>query len=196
MRDPSRRGSARRPAPVDAQDGGHPEDPPGDPQAAARIICLRLLDSRARSRTELETALRAKGIPDDDARVVLDRYREVGLIDDQELARAMVADRHRERGLGRRALLRELDRRGIDPVLADSAVSVIDRDVERQRASELVRKRLPRLAGVEPLVRDRRLVGLLLRKGYEPGLAYDVIRAECAAVSVDPSDRFGPESLP
>jgi regulatory protein len=192
VRDPSR-GSARRSDSVDAQSGGHPEDPPGDPQTAARIICLRLLDSRARSRAELETALRDKGIPD--ARIVLDRYREVGLIDDQELARAMVADRHRERGLGRRGLLRELDRRGIDPVVADSAVSVIDRGAEWQRASELVRKRLPRLAGVAPVVRDRRLVGLLLRKGYDPGLAYDVIRAECAALADDPTDRFEPDSL-
>lgn len=180
MRDPSRR-RAPRPDRGDAQDGGHPEDNPGDPRSAARIICLRLLDSRARSRTELETALRAKGIPDDDAQAVLDRYAEVGLIDDQELARAMVADRHRDRGLGRRALLRELDRRGIDPQLSETAVAVIDRDAERSRAAELVRKRHPRLAGLPPLVRDRRLVALLLRKGYDAGMAYEVVRAEAPA---------------
>jgi regulatory protein len=178
------RGPVGRPDPVDGQGApGHPEDPLGDPRSAARIICLRLLEHRARSRTELETALRAKGIPDQDAQAVLDRYAEVGLIDDHELARAMVADRHRDRGLGRRALLRELDRRGIDPALADSAVSVIDPDAERLRAAELVRQRLPRLGGCAPLVRDRRLVGLLLRRGYEPGLAYEVVRSECAATA-------------
>lgn len=191
MRDPSRR-SARRPRPVHAQGGsdapGHPEDALGDPQAAARIICLRLLEHRARSRTELQDALRAKGIPDEDARAVLDRYLEVGLIDDQELARAMVADRHRDRGLAGRALMRELDRRGIDPQLAASAVSVIDREAEHQRACEVVRKRLPRMAGLAPLTRDRRLVGLLLRKGYDPGLAYEVVRSEWAAFGHDPPD--------
>lgn len=189
MRDPSRR-PARRSESVDAQDHGHPEDPPGDPRTAARIICLRLLDSRARSRAELETALQAKGIPDDDARAVLDRYAEVGLIDDQELARAMVADRHRERGLGRRALLRELDRRGIDPQLSETAVAVIDRDAEHRRATELVRKRLPRVAGLPPATRDRRLLGLLLRKGYDSGLSYEVVRAECADLAAGAYDRF------
>jgi regulatory protein len=157
---------------------GHPEDPPGDPRAAARIICLRLLEHRARSRAELAAALRSRGIPDDDAAAVLDRYVEVGLIDDQQLARAMVADRHRDRGLGRRALLRELDRRGIDPALAGSAVAVIDADAERARAADLVRRRAARLAGLAPEVRTRRLVGLLLRKGYDAGLAFEVVRAE------------------
>ncbi len=30
---------------------------PGDPEAVARIVCLRLLDRRARTRAELRTAL-------------------------------------------------------------------------------------------------------------------------------------------
>jgi regulatory protein len=158
---------------------GHSEDDLGDPQDVARAICLRLLDSRARSRNELAGALRTRGVPDEDACVVLDRYAELGLIDDDELARALVADRHRDRGLGRRALLRELDRRGIDPQLADRAASVIDPEAERTRAAELVRKRLPRLAGVPALTRDRRLVALLMRKGYEPALVFEVVRQEC-----------------
>jgi regulatory protein len=151
----------------------------------ARTICLRLLDSRARSRRELEDALAAKGVPDDDARAVLDRFAEVGLIDDRELARAMVADRHRERGLARRALLRELDRRGIDPETADAAASAVDGEAERERAAELVRKRLPRLAGLPPAVRDRRLAGLLMRKGYAAGLAFEIIRSEVAQAAAD-----------
>ena len=50
------------------------------------MICLRLLDQRARSRAELADALRRRGVPDDAATRVLDRFVEVGLIDDAALA--------------------------------------------------------------------------------------------------------------
>lgn len=183
------RADAVRPTERGTEPPGHPEDPLGDPQSVARAICLRLLDTRARSRRELEAALRAKGVPDDDARAVLDRYAELGLIDDRELARAMVADRHRERGLGRRALLRELERRGIDPELAAGAAAVIDRESERMRAEQLVRKRLPRLVGAPAAVRDRRLLGLLMRKGYDATVAFEAIRA----VLAEDGSRLGAE---
>src|SRR5579875_2228390 len=81
---------------------GDPEQSVGDPEASARIICLRLLDRRARSRAELAEALRKRGIPDDAASTVLDRLADVGLIDDGALAESMAAAQHRERGLARR----------------------------------------------------------------------------------------------
>ena len=61
-------------------------DPPGDPESVARTICLRLLERQARTRAELEAALRKKGVPDDAGQRVLDRFTEVGLINDSALA--------------------------------------------------------------------------------------------------------------
>ena len=49
------RASARRRARLD-EVPGHPEDPPGDPDTVARVICLRLLTSQPRTRAELATA--------------------------------------------------------------------------------------------------------------------------------------------
>ncbi|HZM66493.1 MAG TPA: regulatory protein RecX, partial [Nakamurella sp.] len=83
-----------------AEPGGHPEDAPGDPEAVAKAICLRLLTGAARPRAALETALRRRGIPDDVADRVLTRFVEVGLIDDKAYAEAFVAAKHRERALG------------------------------------------------------------------------------------------------
>src|SRR5207248_3069772 len=84
---------------------GHDElDPDADPVAVAREVCLRLLSDRARTRRELAQALRRKGVPDDAANAVLERFDEVGLIDDAAFAGQWVRSRHSHRGLARRAI--------------------------------------------------------------------------------------------
>src|SRR6185312_15430154 len=65
----------------EAPDPETPE-PDADPVAVAREICLRLLTERARTRQELAQALARKGVPADAAAAALDRFDEVGLIDD------------------------------------------------------------------------------------------------------------------
>ncbi len=150
-------------------------DPPGDPLAVARSICLRLLTGAARSRSDLAEALRRRGIPDDAAATVLDRLTEVGLVDDVSYAAAFVASKHRGRGLGRIALRAELRRKGIAADLADQAMSPIDTAAERGRAAALVMRRLDSamFAGL-PAAR-RRLLGLLARRGYPASVATSVV---------------------
>jgi regulatory protein len=154
--------------------------PPGDPESVARTICLRLLDQRARTRSELAGALRKKGVPDDAATAVLDRFAEVGLIDDSALAATYALAQHRERGLAGRAVAARLRRRGVDEQTVASALEPIDRDSEYTAAEALARKKLRSLAGLDPMVQARRLVGLLGRRGYSPGLAHEVVRAVLA----------------
>jgi regulatory protein len=159
---------------------GDPEQPLGDPVAAARIICLRLLDRRARTRAELADALRRRGIPDDAAAAVLDRFTEVRLIDDAALAHTVAAAQHAERGLARRAVAVNLRRRGISDDVVGDALTEIDAEAERLRARELIRRRRRTIAHLPAQTQVRRLVGLLARKGY-PALAYQVVRDEVAS---------------
>jgi regulatory protein len=154
---------------------GDPEQDLGNPESVARAICLRLLTQRARSRAELAKALAKRGVPDDAATGVLDRFVEVGLIDDAALAANLAQAQHRERGLARRAVAAKLRERGLGDEV-ETALTSIDGDDERVRATQLVEKRLRSLAGLPPEVQARRLVGLLARKGYAPGLAYAVVR--------------------
>jgi len=163
-------------------------DAPGDPEAVARIICLRLLDRRARTRSELETALRAKGVPDDAARTVLDRFTEVGLVDDRALADGYALAQHRERGLAGRAVAMKLRQRGIDEPTVQDALGQIDRESELETARALVARRMRSLSGLAPEVRARRLVGLLARKGYPPGLAHQVVRETVRELELDALD--------
>jgi regulatory protein len=168
-------------------------DGPSDPEQVARTVCLQLLAKRARTRHELEVALGRRGVPDGVAARVLDRFAAVGLLDDGAYAEQWVRSRHELRGLGRRALAAGLRRKGVDGEIAGEALSGIDRAAERQRARELVDRRLRTLpVAAEPPggtvgrhaaddATARKLVGVLARKGYPAGLAYEVVREALAA---------------
>jgi len=155
--------------------GGHPEDAPGDPEAVAKAICLRLLTVSAKPRAVLATALRQRGIPDDVAEAVLTRFVEVGLIDDEAFAHAFVATKHRERALGTAALRTELRRKGVDEAIVDTAVRSIDEEGERERARALISRRVDAAMGNGVVAARRRLVGLLARRGYSAELSRAVV---------------------
>jgi len=151
-----------------------------DPTEQAREICLRLLAVRPRTRSELAAALRRRRISEDVAASVLDRYDEVGMIDDAAFARAWVSSRHHGRGLARRALAGELRRKGVESELVHAALDEVDEDTEAATARELVDRRLRTVGSGAPEVVLRRLVGVLARRGYPPGLALRVVKEALA----------------
>lgn len=137
-----------------------------DPESVARAIVLRQLTAAAKTRSQLAAALRRKGIPDEAATRVLDRFTELRLVDDEAFADAWVESRHRAKGHGPQLLRRELENRGVDRDTAAHAVSVISPDSERDAAARIVRSRLARTESLEPRKRRQRLVAMLVRKGY------------------------------
>jgi regulatory protein len=147
-----------------------------DPESFARTICLRLLTLRARSRSELSAALAAKDVPDDVAGKVLDRFAEVGLVDDAAFAQGFADAKRAERGLAAREIARQLRGKGVPDELAANAVSGMDEEAERSMALALVQRKARAMSGLDAQVQTRRLVGLLARKGYSPGLSYSVVR--------------------
>lgn len=171
-------------------------DPAVDPAEQAREICLRQLAVRPRTRAELATALRRRGIDDRVAAEVLERYDQVGLIDDAAFARAWVTSRHHGRGLARRALGAELRQRGVAPDTVGEALGELDPDTETGTARALVERRL-RTATGSPEVIARRLVGMLARKGYPAGLAYRVVKEALAddERTAELADRLDPDAL-
>ena len=171
-----------------------PEPAETDPAAVAREICLRLLTERPRTRQELARALRRKRVPDDVAAAVLDRFDEVGLIDDAAFAEQWTYSRHTHRGLGRRAIAAELRRKGVDDEIAREALAQIDEESERERARALVERRLRGMPLDTPERRARAarsLVGMLARKGYVPGTAYEVVRTALAEAGADVEELGG-----
>lgn len=153
-----------------------PDEAPSDPENVARIMVLRRLDAAPRTRAELERHLAQRGIPEEVAASVLDRFTEVGLVDDRAYARGWVTSRHGTRGLGRRAVAQELRRKGVDEEIIAEALEPIDPEQERSRAREIALSRYPQVIGLPYPTQARRLIGALTRRGYDPGVASAVVR--------------------
>lgn len=156
--------------------------PDADAESVARTILLDALTGAARSRKELRDKLAKKDVPDDLAEQLLDRFAEVGLVDDEAFARSWVESRQRSRGLARRALAQELRRKGVDDEAARAALDDLRPEREEQAAHDLVRKKLRSMRNVDHATATRRLAGLLARKGYPAGLAFAVVREELGGV--------------
>lgn len=148
--------------------------------AQAKALCFDLLAARPRSVDELRQKLRRKGFDPDTSETLLGKLVDSGLVNDADFAESWVRSRHTHQGLGRQALMQELRRKGVDGDIAAEAAGEIDETAERERARQLVRKRLRSLTGVDERTATRRLLGMLGRKGYSQGLAYSVIRDELA----------------
>lgn len=160
------------PAPEDPEAQG----PPADPYSVARAIVLRQLALAPRSRTQLAKKLRQRGCADDVAEQVLDRMAEVGLVDDEAYAQLLVRSKQSSKGLARRALAHELHKQGIDTEIADEALARVGQDDEREKAEQLVAKKMRSMHGLDADVQARRLAGMLARKGYSGEVAWPVIR--------------------
>jgi regulatory protein len=184
-------GGAPRPDdPADSPEADDPvaQGPEADPESVARAILLDQLTGRARSRSELADKLRSKNVPDDVATRLLDRFEEVGLVDDEAFARSWVESRQAGRGLARRALAQELRRKGVDDEVAREVLDEVDPDDEVEAARRLVRRKLRTVARLEHRVATRRLAGMLARKGYPAGVAFRVVREELEAAGADVDD--------
>jgi len=152
-----------------------------DPHSVARTILLDKLTGQPRTRAELAGLLAEREIPDDVADEVLDRFTDVGLIDDAAFANAWVESRHRGRGLGKRALAQELRRRGVDDELARDALDELDPEQEEETARTLVRRKLRSMRALDREVAMRRLLGMLARKGYPASVAIRAVKDALAA---------------
>jgi len=136
-------------------------------------------------------ALRKNGISAEVAAEVLERYGEVGIIDDMAFAQAWVTSRHHGRGLARKALAGELRRKGVDVDAVGAALDELDPETEAQTARALVERKLRTEQPGKSEALFRRLVGVLARKGYPAGLAIRVVKEAIAERAESESDAAG-----
>lgn len=166
----------------------------GSERRRAYDAALRLLTARARSSAELSDRLVGKGFSAQTVRVLVGDLENAGLLDDADFARQWVYFRHRDGGRSRRVLRDELRRKGVDDEHIAAAVDCISEDDERARAARLVRRTLSRrsLPSADDVAacrrEQRRLLGMLARKGYGSEIAYAVVSEEWSAAGPEDSD--------
>jgi regulatory protein len=101
--------------------------------------------------------------------------QEVGLVDDATFAVDWVASRQQRRHLSRRALKRELEVKGVERGDIDRALENVDRDAELASARELVERKRPAMSALARDVQQRRLAGLLSRRGFDSAVITRVL---------------------
>jgi regulatory protein len=172
------RRAADQPPPEACPEEPRNEAPRSDAESVARKILLDQLTGQARSRKELADKLAKRNVPAEIAAPLLDRFEEVGLIDDQAFARLWTTSRQSSKGLARRALAQELRRKGVSDEVARQALDELDPAAEEAAARALVQRKLRSMSRLDDTTKARRLLGMLARKGYPSGLATSVVRAE------------------
>ena len=143
---------------------------------AAKQVLLRRLSNAPRTRKELAKDLKDKDISDEVANIALDRFEEVGLINDQALASNYVSSQHERKGIGKNALRQQLRAKGVSDDVALEAISQISDDQEFQAAFALACKKIRSLQKDDAKTQLRKIVGVLARKGYSSNLAFRVAK--------------------
>jgi regulatory protein len=145
-----------------------------DPRQRAFERALKSISVRERTASEVEAFLRRREYDDDVIADVIRSLREEGLIDDAGYAQRFAEDRRLLDRWGNERIARDLERRGVERDLVDQALAGHGRDDELAVAIELLDRRFPM-----PFDTDRerdKAWRMLVRRGYEPELAYSAVR--------------------
>ena len=144
-----------------------------DDQERALQLAYRAVGQRDRTVAELRTFLERKRVEPESIAGAVAELTQAGLLDDARYAHRFADDKRELESWGGERISRELHRRGIAPDLIEAVVADRGREAELETAILLLERR------VAPPADDRerdRAWRLLIRRGYEPELAYEAVR--------------------
>jgi regulatory protein len=125
---------------------------------------LNLLSYRPRSRGEIETYFRRKGVDLEAAQAALERLERIGLVDDDEFARFWVRNRQTFRPRGVRALRAEMRGKGLSSEVIEGALH--DLPDEELSAFDAGVPKLRSYGSLDEREFFRRMVAYLQRRGF------------------------------
>ena len=124
-----------------------------------KAAAARMIGSRALSKQELTRRLMKKGSDAGDAQAAADWLEEIGAVDDENYAAALVRH-YGGKGYGPARVREELRRRGVDRGLWDSALE------EMPEAAEILDRLLRKRGDLSDPKERRRASDALLRRGF------------------------------
>ena len=154
----------------------------------ARRIALRLLDARSRSEAELRSRLASRGVPEDVSEELMERFREVGLLDDAAFADALTQTRVQVDRHGVTRIRAELRRRGVDEDVAAEALARVGQEEQLEAARAFAQRRALNMAGLDSRVARRRLAGALGRRGFGGAVVSSVVDEVLGEMDPDTDD--------
>ncbi len=162
---------------------------------------LRLLEVRPRAEREIRDRLRRKEYDAEQVDRVVQRLRELELIDDAQFARLWVANRAATKPKGSRALRQELMAKGVDRHVAGEVVdAALDADAEAAACEQVARQVQRRYAAIDDWPDfQRKLGGLLQRRGFSWNTVKPILRQlwnERGASAVETANDEGSDDEP
>lgn len=166
--------------PAEAVEPGLPDDPE---YKSAKKRAMNMLAARDHSSAELRTKLVDKAHPPEVVDALIAGLERSHLLDDAAFAQSFVRAKRAERALSKRALRRELDKKGVSATHAARALEQVDDEFDL--AHEVALKKAASTARLPELTRKRRILGMLARRGFPQGIC---LKATDAALNEYPSE--------
>ena len=138
-------------------------------------LAYRYLGRRDRTTLEVRRHLEGKRVEPSAIDAALHELTETGYLDDARYAQRFAEDRRELDEWGADRIARRLQAAGVGEEEVAAALGGREAESERDAALALLRRRL-RSAPQSDRERERAL-GMLVRKGYDLDLAYEVVRA-------------------
>jgi SOS response regulatory protein OraA/RecX len=142
--------------------------------AQAKKTAMNMLAMRDHSSDELRKKLLKRDLMPEAIDVLIEKLQNSRLLNDEEFAHRFARAQRENRKLSRSVLKRELSKKGISPELASDAVA--DIDGEEELAREVAEKKAASTRRLDYAVRERRILGMLSRRGFPSAICIKVTR--------------------
>ena len=142
--------------------------------AKAKKTAMNMLAMRDHAREELRKKLLKRDLMPEAVDELIIKLEKSRLLNDEEFAHRFVRAQRENRKLSRAVLKRELSKKGISAELADDAVAEVDG--EEELAREVAAKKAASTRRLDYAVRERRILGMLARRGFPSAICIKVTR--------------------
>jgi len=139
--------------------------------------CFKLLKIRERSTKELCDRLKERKYPPKAINDIIAYLSDIHLLDDEKFTCNWIKWRINN-GYGKHRIIAELKQKGIDDEVVAKALNEALTDYDEEAcADHLAQKRVARYRGLELPIRQRRLYGYLVRKGFSQNIVFKIVHS-------------------
>lgn len=131
---------------------------------------INFLSFRPRSESEIVSYLIKNKASKSEQQHILEKVKELNLVDDKEFAKWWVNQRQTFRPKGLRLVKSELTSKGVSREVIDTLES--NSQTEEKNATQLLRKNWPKWQRFPPDIAKRRAAGFLIRRGFD----WDIVK--------------------
>jgi regulatory protein len=153
-----------------------------DSRERAHQTAVNFISYRPRSSKEIVDKLSRKGFSHELAVEVIDKLKELDLLNDLQFARMFVRDKLLGKPMGRAMLRRKLLEKGIPFQLSEMVLKEYVTEENEQEAAKILALRKmkmsrSRFSTLDPRAKQKRLIDYLLSRGFSQDIAFKTARS-------------------